>query len=102
MKLKKHERHAAYIIMLAEVEEAQKYTSLVFLCHLAVDMLYPRGMASYWEIEEEFIKDFPRLLPELYSKKPAGKNAGDQWYVSSDYKSRIRILKQCIEETYEW
>lgn len=91
MKLTKLQRHTAYILMMHELENGAD-----FLCECAANLNIPKfDWDSKW-IDRNFI----RILPELYSKKPMNPYSTECWFHWSDKKSRKSIIKKCIEETY--
>jgi hypothetical protein len=89
MKLTKLQRHTAYIILLAEFEESFGFE---FFCD-AVYSLFD------WPFGEGTIRDY---LPELYRHKPATLDDSGGWFSDNEdgVNTRIKLLKQCIEETY--
>lgn len=95
MKLTKDQRHTAYILMLAEVEERQKLRSYPFLCFVA---------ESLFDIKYQPFKDSSlKIFIELYDNRPKSKTSKTSaWYHPIDYQSRINVLKKAIKETYNF
>jgi hypothetical protein len=89
MKLTKDERHTAYIILQAEVEEYKKRKIMCFICLILED----------YDIYED---DLPEILPELSSMQPEKLHHSGGWFGTYDYASRIKLLNKCIEETYNF
>ena len=85
MKLDKLERHTAYIILLAELEEAESNLESIWLWHLFEDAtgIYPTS----------------ELLPEFFKFRPEKPLRSGGWWDGYDYNKRVSALKQCIEET---
>lgn len=85
MKLTKLQRHTAYIIMLAESNK------------LGYGFCWMMLKLFYLTPSEIIIK---RYFPELYRKRPPG--GGRFWFTvnRAGWQKRIKLLKQCIEETY--
>jgi hypothetical protein len=89
MKLTKDQRHTAYVLMLAELEEKESKDYYPYMCWV---LKYVFDMPMYGMFS----------LVELYNKKPESVGVCDEWFPSWDYKSRKKLLKQCIEETYNF
>lgn len=101
MKLKKHERHAAYIIMLAEAEEKlNKKDYKGGLCALSGVLDNEGDGVDKWIFIDLHLPELDILLskanPNYYDGVYAFLCDKDGW------QKRIELLKQCIEETYEW
>lgn len=98
MKLTKSERHTAYIIMLAEAEERDSFICAYGFCRMLSSLFRftELGGVGYCEQTE--------LLDELHAKQPARLGYLGEWFPhnNSGWQKRIELLKQCIEETYEW
>ena len=93
MKLTKLQRHTAYCILLATIEDN-------FWCCFICGAINESGISS-WERGKLFIK---QNLPELYNKVPIENMKEYVWYKhpsgETDRSHRIKLLKQCIIETY--
>ena len=93
MKLTKLQRHTAYIIMLAEAETDFEEWSMGWgLCHLINHVFGLKNIGCFWK----FNCVIEQYFPELQNKK------GFKWPIrnASGWQKRIKLLKQCIEETY--
>lgn len=85
MKLTKDQRFIAYCIMLEEIESSENY----FFCNTFYRCF---GLVNSQITMQEY-------FPELYSKKPKVTHSPNCWFPVHETEKRIKILKQCIEET---
>lgn len=91
MKLTRLQRHTAYILMLAELEENR--TSC--LCSIwGSTILKEQGLF----IGNQTWRKLPEILCELFNKRTRGNEYDDFWF--NGYEERTKALTQCIIETY--
>lgn len=100
MKLTKQQRHIAYIIMLAEAE----LTDMVYTKIVGADKNrnnYPYEKCGFcFLLKQLFDMDLhDGQFTELINKRPQFYYSAF-WFKNEDSESRIKILKQCIAETY--
>lgn len=95
MKLDKLQRHTAYIILLAEFKKQDHNEFGSWFCYLINDLF---GIDDDGFVEGEGYNSIARVMnhfPEL------NKLMDERDPSHYDYKTRGKILKQCIAETYE-
>lgn len=97
MKLNRQQRHMAYMIMLAEAEAGTPLGS--GFCYLFTGRLFGYCITKDYYIYDRAI--FKKLLPELFAKRPKQKTIYWFPYNKNGWQKRIRLLKQCINETYD-
>lgn len=90
MKLNKLQRYTAYCIMLKNMEDY----NINFLCL----------MSRIFGYKSSTFKSFMKKnLPELVQKSP-NKGRNYCWWCATEYETnieiRMRVLKECIEETH--
>lgn len=100
MELTKQQRHIAYIIML---EESQRPGEFYYNDLDEVKSSNRFGFCGMIRMifDESFQdSDMYFVFPEIYKKRPA--MAGAYWFGTNaeGWLERIKLLKQCIEETY--
>lgn len=101
MKLTQLQRYTAYCIMLKEAEYGSYKTYLGYrkkyegFCNMATVILKNHI--------DPILKDgeMQQTFPELWEKKPIKLYSPEGlWFKDHDWKLRIPLLKQCIEETH--
>lgn len=99
MKLTKLQRHTAYIIMLREAELFYDFDNDYGLCKMSYDVL---GLYTYCYGHKNWIYNISNYLPELWAKRLTD-SVYSSWFTKDKkgWDERIKILKQCVKETYE-
>ena len=99
MKLTKLQRHTAYIIMLVEAKLNIRTGEYIGVCEMTKEVFdinnnnIVRGGMFMWAHNLNY-------FPELKKKEP--KHYGALWfdYSPDGWRSRVKLIKQCIQETY--
>lgn len=101
MKLTKLQRYTAYTLMLTEAQSKNYIEGrggYLCLCFLAYDLF---SLSIHGTVGEETEEDnFKITFPELLNKRPKELYKDAYWFNPNDHKSRIELLKQCIQETH--
>jgi len=84
LKLTKSERHNTYKAALKRLKFEQKKKYLPWVCVYLCDI-------------HGYDIDIKKEFPEFAKHEP--KKHGTGWFPPDDYKTRIEILNQCINET---
>ena len=110
MKLNKSQRHTAYIILAAEVEDMLPAIRKCRAC-IRPYMGYGYYCRNYTvgglcDLFDTILEDYAEAmssLPELRKRKPSNLYTWDLNWFPNSYKGwlkRLELLNQCIEETY--
>jgi len=102
MKLNKLQRHTAYIIMLSIAENRKDYFPISGLYDIYNEMIGELPYCNENKNGRHGKHAFECYLPELWDKRTTDRWL-QCWFNMSDkynWRKRIELLKQCIEETY--